>query len=268
MSRLSRKVQALISQINRLLQQYGTMTVRQVYYQVVPYGYNYRQVAYALTKGRELGMVDLDKIIDRSRPSYGLDVWESTAEVLTYLQSHYKFDYWADQPYRVEVWTEKDALSQILYEEAEPYRVPVRVTRGFLSTSNKHAWSDESKVILYFGDFDPSGLCIDFNLRDSIFLDYAELHRIALTPEQLEAHHLPSVPVKMDDPRAPEYVKLYGRRGYELDALNPGVLRRLVREAIEQYLSFDLEQKQAEERVHRRALEVYAHMATEAEANG
>ena len=66
MSRLSRKVQALISQINRLLQQYGTMTVRQVYYQVVPYGYNYRQVTYALTKGRELGMVDLDKIIDRS----------------------------------------------------------------------------------------------------------------------------------------------------------------------------------------------------------
>ena len=250
---LQKKTLELIEEINGLLETYGTMTVRQVYYQIVPYGFNYRQVAYALTIAREKGLIDLDRIIDRSRPSYGLDTWYGPHEVFKYMSETYKLDYWADSPYRVEIWSEKDALSAVISEEAEKYRVPVRVTRGFLSTSNKHAWSDENKVILYFGDFDPSGLCIDFNLGDSILLDYAELHRIALTKEMVEKYDLPYVKVKNDDPRAPEYKKLYGDKGYELDALNPNLLRQLVRTSIEGYVNFDIEQKRMVENTHRQS---------------
>ena len=251
MAGLRKKTMQLIHDMNELLTTYGTMTVRQIYYQLVPYGYKYRQVAYALTVARESGLVDLDQIIDRSRPSYGLDTWTSPEDVLTYLSKHYKLDYWVDSPYRVEVWSEKDALSQVISEEAEKYRVPVRVTRGFLSTSNQHAWSDKNKIILYFGDFDPSGLCVDFALSDSLILDYAELHRIALTKEMVDKYDLPYVPVKNDDPRAPEYKKLYGNKGYELDALNPGLLRQLVKTSIEKFLNFDVIQKTREEQEHR-----------------
>jgi len=248
---LSKKSQELITQIGCVIEQYGTMTVRQVYYQLVTQGYDYRQVAYGLAKARELGLVNLNRIIDRSRPTYGMDTWENPAEVLDYYKKYYQLDYWADEQIKVEIWTEKDALSQILYEEAARFRVPVRVTRGFLSISNQHAWSNENNVILYFGDFDPSGLCIDFSLSNNVYLEYAELHRIALTPEQLDQYDLPSVPVKANDTRSKDYVKQYGNRGWELDALNPMVLRILVKNSIEQYITFDLKQKMEKEAGHR-----------------
>ena len=251
MAGLRKKTMQLINDMNELLTTYGTMTVRQIYYQLVPYGYKYRQVAYALTVARESGLVDLDKIIDRSRPSYGLNTWSDPGEVFDVYATNYKLDYWVDSPYRVEVWSEKDALSQVISEEAVKYRVPVRVTRGFLSTSNQHAWSNKNNIILYFGDFDPSGLCVDFALGDSLILDYAELHRVALTKEMVDKYDLPYVPVKNDDPRAPEYKKLYGNRGYELDALNPRLLRELVRVNIEKYVNFDVIQKQRVEQEHR-----------------
>jgi hypothetical protein len=228
------------------------MTVRQVYYQLVPLGYNYRQIAYALNTGRELGLVNLDSILDRSRPVYGNDSWDSPEEVLEHLEKNYKLDYWADEPKKVEIWTEKDALSAILYEEADQYRVKVRVTRGYLSTSNKVHWSNDETIILYFGDFDPSGLGIDLDLKSGRFLEYSDFHRIALTMGQIKEADLPSVPVKNDDPRAPEYIKEYGKLGWELDALNPDTLRSLVSESIRPYITFNLEQKRGEEQEQRR----------------
>jgi len=255
MTGLTRKTQLLIGKINELLGQFGTMTVRQVYYQLVPLGFNYRQICYALNVGREQSVIDSDSVLDRSRPLYGFDTWVNPDEVLTYYEKHYKLDYWSDSANKVEIWTEKDALSAILNEEAERWRVPVRVTRGFLSTSNKIHWGNDNTVILYFGDFDPSGLSIDLDLQSGKFLEFAEFHRIALTEDQIRQFNLPSVPVKRDDPRANEYIKLYGNEGWELDALNPDILKLLVGTSIKKYVTFDLAQKIEEEQAHRMRFE-------------
>ena len=61
--------------------------------------------------------------------------------------------------------------------------------------------------------------------------DHVRVKRIALT----QAHHgLPSFPAsdKKKDPRYPWFVRNYGRRCWELDALDPNDLRALVEGAI------------------------------------
>jgi hypothetical protein len=62
--------------------------------------------------------------------------------------------------------------------------------------------------------------------------DHVRVKRIALT----QAHHtLPSFPAKdkKKDPRYPWFVRNYGKRCWELDALDPNDLRALVDEAIQ-----------------------------------
>ena len=237
-----------INLVNDLLVKYGRMTLRQIYYQLVPLGFNYRQVANIVQTGRERGSIDVDMIVDRSRESYGLNKWNTLEDALDTLESVFRLDYWNDQPYHVEIWTEKDAISQILFEESDKYRVPVRVTRGFLSTSLRHEWSNSELIILYFGDFDPSGLCMGNELANSKFLNYHEIKRVALTEDHIAMiKDLPSVPVKARDPCAKAYIQKYGTQCYEIDALPPDYLRKLVRESINQYVNFVLEQKIDEE---------------------
>lgn len=264
MRKLTKKTKAIIQHTAQLLEENGTMTLRQIYYQFVPYGLKYDQIKYAVDIGRELGTIDVSKIVDRSRPSYGLDTWENPSDVLTYLAENYKLDYWMDQPFKVEIWTEKDTLSQILHEEAEKYRVPVRVTRGYLSISNKAAWSHDRLKILYFGDFDPSGLGIDIDLKNSQFLDFHSFERVGLTLGQIDMYKLPSFKAKKSDNRAPEYIKQYGDQCWELDALPPQILRKLVRESIERQCKFTLGEKQAIEHKHITQLQTFANISKEA----
>lgn len=264
MRQLSKKYLKIIVKTNELLNKYGKMTLRQIYYQFVPLGFNYQQIGNATKAGREYGLIDPSKIVDRSRPSYGLNVWESPQELLETAAHGYKLDYWKDQPHKVEVWSEKDTLSEILQEEAEKYRVPVRVTRGNLSIGNKVAWSNPNAIILYFGDFDPSGLGIDRDLKNNQFLAYHRFERIGLTLAQIQEHNLPSFKVKKSDNQAPAFIEKYGNRCWELDALPPDILRKLVREGIEKHLTFTLAQKQAVEREHISILKEYARASWEA----
>jgi len=175
-----------------------------------------------------------------------MSTWESFADFLDAVSYSFHLDYWADSPAKLEIWTEKDALSQILYETARQYHVKVCVTRGFLSVSNKASWGGRNVTILYFGDFDPSGLFIDEDLKvECIFKNFK---RIALTEEQITKYNLPSVKVNKNNPLAKAYLKEFGDECWELDALEPSVLRQLVKEALEKHTTFNLERKREEEK--------------------
>jgi len=236
-----------VAWVNELLNQFGVMTLRQIYYQLVTKGLNYRQVGYICKVGRVKGLIPWKSIVDRNRPVYSIgrtfvDVDDFLQEVVGY----FNLDYWADSENHIELWTEKDALSQVLYRIAEKYHVTVRVTRGFLSLSNKVRWGSDDLTILYFGDFDPSGLFMDKDLQWSQ-LGFKNFHRIALTQEQIRDHKLPSVKVNKRDPRAASYIANYGMEGWELDALPPNILETLVANTILKYTNFVLEQKQLEQ---------------------
>jgi len=251
---LSQKTLTTINKINDLLSQYGKMTLRQIYYQLLPEGWKYRDVKYVCKIGRKRDLIPVESIIDRSRPSYGFDTWDNKEQLFGYYSKYFKLNYWKDSKTPIQVWTEKDTISQILYEVTDRYRVPIRVTTGFLSIGCRHEWSDNVKV-LYFGDFDPSGLWMDLDLKGSQFLNVADFQRVALTEDQIQEYGLPSVPVKKKDPRAKGYMQKYDLKiGYEIDAVHPDLLRKIVEDSILQHVDFDLEDMQKQEELIRSTL--------------
>jgi hypothetical protein len=94
---------------------------------------------------------------------------------------------------------------------------------------------DRPAVLLYAGDFDPSGEDIDrdFVARTGCF---DEVVRVALTPEQVDAYNLPPAPGKDKDRRAAAFTARHGRLvQVELEALDPNDLRVLYEQALEPF---------------------------------
>ena len=59
---------------------------------------------------------------------------------------------------------------------------------------------------------------------------------MALTTEQVGQYNPPPNPAKITDPRAKDYIKNFGDKSWELDALKPDVLVNLTEQAILKYL--------------------------------
>lgn len=60
------------------------------------------------------------------------------------------------------------------------------------------------------------------------------VHRVALNIDQVRAMDLIPNPAKLTDSRASGYVAKYGNESWELDAIEPATLARLVRDAVAQ----------------------------------
>ena len=193
---------------------YTRLTVRQLYYILVSkHQYPstrkfYKRLDYHLTKMRRLNPKLHAKFIDPTRHFIP-----------------------APLPYpRIELWVEKDSIHNFLGKLAARYRLSIQVLRGFASLSMyrkalKRAAKRKVKKILYIGDFDPSGLLIDKVAEKEMHL---EIKRIALTLEQVKRFRPPSRPVNRKDSRSKDYIAKYGDRCWEVEALRPRTLLRLV----------------------------------------
>lgn len=141
----------------------------------------------------------------------------------------------ARRAYRsIELWVEKDSIRNFLGNLAARHRVSIQVLRGFASLSMyrkalSRAAKSGVKKILYIGDFDPSGLLIEKVAENE--MDIA-ITRIALTFEQIKRFKPPSRPVNKRDSRARDYIANYGNRCWEVEALKPRTLTRLVKEKL------------------------------------
>jgi hypothetical protein len=136
---------------------------------------------------------------------------------------------------------EKDALSGIFENALDPYGVTLNVGRGYdgwtsiQQAAERYLSCDtECRItVLYFGDFDPSGLDIARSLQDRLaFFDcHPEIVKVALTKEDVVRFNLPPDFTKATDPRRAAFVEKYGDMAVELDALPPDILeKRLVKE--------------------------------------
>lgn len=63
------------------------------------------------------------------------------------------------------------------------------------------------------------------------------VEKIALTMAQIKEHKPPPNPAKSTDPRFKAYRELHGDESWEVDALNPATLQRLVRAAFDRVYS-------------------------------
>lgn len=61
--------------------------------------------------------------------------------------------------------------------------------------------------------------------------------------EQIKEYSLPPAPAKRTDARAESFVARHGEDTVELDALRPGVLQELVKEAVEMWWDQDVAER-------------------------
>lgn len=204
------------------------LTVRQIYYQLVSkrvipniiqaYG-RYDRILVNLRRRRP----DVDaRIADRTRPLF-----------------KGKISLWRGQTNYVEVWLEKDALSSLVKQVTSVYGCALQVTRGYPSLSVIRDLSERIPkgcrlVILYLGDFDPSGEDIFRHISEEVKKKFSNviLEKIVLKKEDIKKYSLPPIPAKRTDPRYKKFVKRHGNRAVELDALPPQFLLKKIGDAI------------------------------------
>ena len=227
------------------------MTVRQLFYRLVSVGAipktenEYKgTVGRLLLRLRREGAIPYGWIADNTRWVRKPRTHRGLYDVLRQTAETYRRPLWDAQPVYVEIWCEKDALAGVLYEETEPWAVPLMVCRGFASESYIYAAAEAIRAqakpayLYLLTDHDPSGLAIahDVGRRIRGFLPATEVHveRIAVTEDQIERWQLPTRPTKRGDSRS----KGFHGASVDVDAIPSGQLRALVRESITQHIDW------------------------------
>jgi hypothetical protein len=264
-----KNVQERMDAAYKILEEGSPMTVRQVFYQLVSGQVlkntqsMYKQVSVQLRDMRMSGLVPWDWIEDRTRAPRIVSMWDDLPDFAEAACAAYRRNIWTEQETLVEVWLEKDALSGILSEITNEYRVTLNVGRGYDGWSSIHEagtryqqWHGDM-VILYFGDFDPSGEDMVRSLikRLSFFGTCPQIIKCALTREDIDEFNLPADVTKGGDPRSAAFVKKWGDIAVELDALPVGELRDRVRREIAARLDLDaIDRIKKQERKERNTL--------------
>ena len=256
---------------NRIIAAYReqglTLTLRQLYYRFVAADKipnverSYKNLGNLVNDARLAGRMDWNAIEDRGRNLIASSHWDDPADIMASAARSYRIDKWEGQEYRVEVWVEKQALEAVVGMAAEPLDVAYYACKGYCSQSEM--WRDamrfkkyiddydQQPVIIHLGDHDPSGVDMTRDITDrfnDLFGIEVLVERIALNMDQIEEYGPPPNPAKMSDSRAGAYVEEHGDESWELDALEPATLQKLITDAIERHRDEALwEEKVAEE---------------------
>jgi len=241
------------------------LTLRQLYYQHVARGHLpngdkvYKRlgqiltdarlsgefpIAYLEDRGRSVGETDADNILTVNQAI------KRAGDDLSRLPFWLRYGAWHGQQTKVFVWVEKDALSGVLEKTCQELGVGLFPCKGYPSISALASWvhatgemleSGDEALILYLGDHDPDGLQIpisaDETLRkiqsvEDVWFDF-EIKRIALTMAQIKKYNPPPMPAKKTSARYAVYKRATGiDEAWELDALDPPVLQKLVRSEV------------------------------------
>ena len=268
------------------LEQYKPLTLRQIYYQFVGKGYiennlsQYGMLSKLLKHARIDGAIEWTDIEDRVRAYHDLTGWYNNedfigASVRGFL-NNYQRDLLQSQNVYPEIWIEKDALSTIFTRIASPYTTPVVVCRGFTSISFLNDYrmrllkhGNKKPVLLYFGDFDPSGMemlkAMETTLKEELSVTNIEFKRIALHEKDIYKYKLPHSPdaLKKTDTRAKKHIKEFGELAVELDALPPAILEQKIQTGIEEAL--DMELFNEEKSIELKEFDKLNHIKTEVE---
>lgn len=263
----------IIGAVNTILAEYRAqnydMTLRQVYYQMIardlfpdswidrPYNLrngldsetkntikNYKNLGTLIGKARRAGMIDWYSIVDRTRNLRGNSHWESPADIIRTAAYSFRYDLWEDQPNRVEVWVEKEALIGVIERACVDLDISFFACKGY--ASDPELWSagqrlksyregGQEPIVLHFGDHDPSGMDMTRDIIDRLQMfseQEVEVRRLALNMDQIEQYNPPPNPAKESDSRIAGYRERFGDDSWELDALTPTVIGNLIRDEV------------------------------------
>ncbi|MCX6715616.1 MAG: hypothetical protein NT077_01205 [Candidatus Taylorbacteria bacterium] len=242
----------LAGKVNSILSEYrDPLTLRQVYYRLVALGLKNEKKVYSnlsgkLSRLRAQGLVPWEKITDMKRLPEKDSSWTSPEEFFKDVSGAYKRDLQQGQPKYIEVWCEKSVAIRRITNK---YDVNLLAGGGYRSSTAIYEAAKRFKsvgkpvVILYLGDFDPSGLDIerDIGRVNKLFDIEVDVQRVLLVPSDIRDYKLLPSPVKITDPRTAAYIKEQGlENAYELDALAPDILATRLENAICRNMNMDL----------------------------
>lgn len=244
----------LIDTANEIITEYQgqgfTLTLRQLYYQFVARGklensqQNYKSLGGIVSDGRLAGLIDWDAIEDRTRSLEKQPSWDDPADIVSAVANQYREDLWDSQPYYPEVWIEKEALVGVIVPVCQRWRVPYFACRGYASQSAQYGASKRMlrarerqaiPIIFHLGDHDPSGIDMTRENGAKVELltgEEVKVVRLALNMDQVKLYNPPPNPAKEKDARFAGYAARYGKKSWELDALDPPVIDALIEKAI------------------------------------
>jgi len=253
---------ARIAQCNEIVAEYSAqklrLTLRQLYYQLVSRDIienverSYKNLSSLVTDARMAGLMDWNAIEDRVRVPRVQNDFESVKELVDAAVRSYRLPRWKGQDNYVELWVEKDALAGVLRPIASKYHITLMVNRGYSSASAMYesaqrfieSASDAGREmhLLYLGDLDPSGedMVRDVGARLQLFGADVVVEKIALTMDQVKKYKPPPNPAKTTDPRAADYIAKHGSKSWEVDALSPPVLTKLISDALDELVDQDM----------------------------
>jgi hypothetical protein len=278
--KLSKTNKRRLETINDIIEDYQrqeyTLTLRQLYYQLVSrdiipnVAAEYNKLSILLKEGRMAGIVDWGAIEDRLRRPESPASFRNPQAILNAAINQYQLPRQKGQENYIEVWVEKDALSGVLKRVTGQYHIPILVNRGYSSASAmfdsferfEEAYKNSQNIkILYLGDYDPSGLDMIRDIEKRIieffvgkFCEYEfcedeieyytdqfnfEIKPIALTKKQIDLYEPPPNPAKLSDTRAAKFVQNHGYESWEVDALRPEILNQLLHDEITDLLNMD-----------------------------
>lgn len=275
----------LIDTCNTIIGQYiaqgFTLTLRQLYYQLVSRGVipnkqqEYKRIGSIINDARLAGLIDWNALEDRTRNVHSVNHWNSPEEIIEAVANQYRLDKWRDCSVRPEVWIEKDALVGVIEGVCTEEDVSYFSCRGY--TSQSEMWGAAMRFLKYYermhqgvhvihlGDHDPSGqdMSRDIEERIRMFLRHHspeaankfDFTRIALNMNQIQQYNPPPNPAKSTDSRFRSYVDVHGDDSWELDALDPTVIADLIRDKVVELRDADEYKRVEDEEIdHRRLL--------------
>ena len=241
----------------------GMLTIRALHYQLVSVGMtnslsHYKRVVSAMIDARWDGLVDFDTFSDHDREMIGETKYEQTIlnyeidrgkeNIKAWMEFYFK-NRWENQPYYPEVFIEKKALQGVFGSVCSENYVTLGACKGYPSLTflneatdrfNEAVLNGKKPVILYFGDYDPSGEDIPRSIEENIKrlgCEEIEVKRFALMEHQVIEWKLPPAPAKEGDSRTANWG---GLGQVELDAIEPKKLQKLCQNAIDEYFDYDL----------------------------
>ena len=252
------------------------LTVRRVLYRCASQGIVagtddscYNQVQRLVLKLRRKSFLNYRWISDSTRSRDKDSSWSGLEDFSETARNAYRKDLWSRQAWHIEVFTEKDAMSGVLRPITREYDIHLNVIRGQVSES--FAWNiadewsriDQPIQVLYFGDHDPSGLNIEASLKKRLlgFLpkekrEWVFFKRIGADEGDFRNSDLISIPVKKKDRAAREYLKAYGDRCVEVDAIDMNEIRRRLNEEIKEFIDMkEWESLQLTERLEKETID-------------
>lgn len=269
--RFNRKQEGLISTANTIIATYMAsglrLTLRQLYYQFVAHHglpnteRSYKSLGRLLSLARLAGLVDWDAIEDRGRKPDNPSEWDSVEEIVEAAINQFRLPRWEGQENHVELWVEKQALAGVLEPVAHRHHITLQVNKGYSSQSAMYdsairfRASQKPGILLYLGDHDPSGEDMVRDVRDRLAMFGARVRvkKVALTMAQVEEHNPPPNPAKISDSRAQGYIARHGDESWEVDALDPHTLVKLIeteiKRVVDQKLLAKVLKEEAEQRL-------------------